>query len=97
MVLISFKEHLYGKRVSHSRGKVVGGSSAINVMALVYPSKQSIDAWETLGNEGWNFDALSPYYRKYSTYNEPSKPTAEALATAYIEPSLHGKTGPIRK
>lgn len=89
------QENLYGKKVSHSRGKVVGGSSAINVLALVYPSKQSIDAWETLGNKGWNFETLSPYYRKFSTYTEPSETTAKALATGYVDRSLHGKTGPI--
>ncbi|KAL8989551.1 MAG: hypothetical protein Q9177_001587 [Variospora cf. flavescens] len=87
---------LYGKSVSHSRGKVIGGSSAINALALIYPPKSSIDAWERLGNEGWNWDAMAPYYRKFHTFNPPSKETAEALGTAYIDQEIQGNSGPIQ-
>ncbi|KAL9022352.1 MAG: hypothetical protein Q9185_000467 [Variospora sp. 1 TL-2023] len=90
------QDQLYGKSVSHSRGKVVGGSSAINALALIYPPKSSIDAWERLGNEGWNWDAMAPYYRKFHTFNPPSKETAEALGTAYIDQEIQGKSGPIQ-
>ncbi|KAL9005109.1 MAG: hypothetical protein Q9188_002097 [Gyalolechia gomerana] len=88
--------NLYGKRVSHSRGRVVGGSSAINALALIYPPRSSIDAWELLGNQGWNWDILAPYYRKFYTFNPPSKETAEALNTGYIDISIQGKSGPIQ-
>lgn len=37
------QSQLYVKRVKHGRGKVLGGSSAINVLALVYPSRSGID------------------------------------------------------
>ncbi|KAL8725087.1 MAG: hypothetical protein Q9166_007581 [cf. Caloplaca sp. 2 TL-2023] len=84
------------KRVSHSRGKVLGGSSAINALALIYPPRSSIDAWERLGNTGWNWDAMSPYYRKFHTFNRPSKQTAEALSTGYIDEKAQGNTGPIQ-
>ncbi|KAL8759407.1 MAG: hypothetical protein Q9199_000776 [Rusavskia elegans] len=90
------QDNLYGKRVSHSRGKVVGGSSAINALALIYPPRSSIDAWERLGNEGWNWDAMSPYYRKFHTFNKPSKQTADALNTGYIDEKAQGSTGPIQ-
>lgn len=90
------QEHLYGKRVSHSRGKVIGGSSAINALALIYPPRSSIDAWERLGNEGWNWDTLAPYYRKFHTFNRPSKETAEALDTGYIDDKVQGTSGPIQ-
>ena len=90
------KEHLCGKKVGHSRGRVLGGSSAINVLALIYPSKSSIDAWSRLGNQGWDFDSLAPYYRKFHTFNRPSKQTAEALATDYIDEGVSGTSGPIQ-
>ena len=90
------KEHLYGKKLGHSRGKVLGGSSAINVLALIYPSKSSIDAWSRLGNKGWDFDSLAPYYRKFHTFNRPSQQTAEALATDYIDEGISGTSGPIQ-
>ncbi|KAL8671561.1 MAG: hypothetical protein Q9168_003946 [Polycauliona sp. 1 TL-2023] len=90
------QDHLYGKCVSHSRGKVLGGSSAINALALIYPPRSSIDAWERLGNEGWNWEAMAPYYRKFHTFNKPSKETADALATGYIDEQVQGATGPIQ-
>lgn len=74
----------------------MGGSSAINVLALIYPSKPSIDAWEKLGNKGWNWETLAPYYQKFTTYNAPSDQTAEALATQYIDEAIQGKSGPIQ-
>ncbi|KAI4129720.1 MAG: hypothetical protein LQ338_002104 [Usnochroma carphineum] len=90
------QENLYGKSVSHSRGKVIGGSSAINALALIYPPRSSIDAWERLGNKGWNWDTLAPYYRKFHTFNRPSKETAEALGTGYIDEKVQGTSGPIQ-
>ncbi|KAL8901477.1 MAG: hypothetical protein Q9207_005175 [Kuettlingeria erythrocarpa] len=81
---------------NHSRGKVVGGSSAINALALIYPPKSSIDAWKHLGDEGWDWDAMAPYHRKFHTFNRPSKETAEALGTGYIDEDIQGRSGPIQ-
>ena len=40
----------------------------------MYPSKENIDAWAspTLGNPGWDWEHLEPYYRKFQTINPPS-------------------------
>ncbi|MCJ1385955.1 hypothetical protein MMC17_009080 [Xylographa soralifera] len=89
------QENLNGKRVRHGRGKVLGGSSAINVLGLVYPSKASIDAWAKLGNEGWDWAGLEPYYKKFNTYNPPSADTAKSLQTSYVDVSIQGTSGPI--
>jgi choline dehydrogenase-like flavoprotein len=51
---------------------MLGGCSALNFLMMVYPGKPIIDAWETLGNEGWNFDTLSPYFRKFAKTHPPS-------------------------
>jgi choline dehydrogenase len=46
------------------RGKVLGGSSAINSMAHVRAHRSSYDAWEKGGATGWNYDTLLPFLRR---------------------------------
>ncbi|MCJ1403253.1 hypothetical protein MMC11_006476 [Xylographa trunciseda] len=89
------QENLNGRRIPQGRGKVLGGSSAINVLALVYPSKASIDTWAQLGNKGWDWAGLEPYYKKFNTYNPPSTDTAKSLGTSYIDTRIQGTSGPI--
>lgn len=40
---------------------------------MVYPGKSILDAWETIGNEGWNFETLAPYFRKFAKTHAPSR------------------------
>ncbi|KXN82933.1 Glucose oxidase [Leucoagaricus sp. SymC.cos] len=54
-----------------SRGRVLGGSSAINFLAWNKPSKEDIDAWEKLGNEGWNWSRFDKYMQRATTYTPP--------------------------
>ena len=75
---------------------MLGGSSAINLLALVYPSKASIDTWAKLGNTGWDWEHLVPYYRKFLSFNVPSEQTAKNLGTDGIYNSLQGAAGPIQ-
>jgi choline dehydrogenase len=44
------------------QGKVLGGSSSINGMAFVRGHPQDYDRWEALGAEGWNWQAVLPYF-----------------------------------
>ena len=90
------QENLYGKVVGHTRGKLLGGSSAINVLALIYPSKSGLDTWEKLGNKGWNYETMAPYYRKFHTYIPPTKQTGEDLEVDYIDDEAQGTSGPIQ-
>ncbi|KUJ10689.1 alcohol oxidase [Mollisia scopiformis] len=87
---------LNGRTLAWPRGKVLGGSSAINFMMVAHPSRVDLDNWEKLGNPGWNFDTLQPYYRKAETMNFPSDATAEALGTAIMDLVLHGASGPVQ-
>ncbi|KAF2680047.1 GMC oxidoreductase [Lentithecium fluviatile CBS 122367] len=87
--------HVNGRQIPHPRGKVLGGSTAINFCATVYPSKANFEAWKALGNEGWDAAGLAPYFRKYSRFTPPSAETKELLSIDYINEELHGKDGPL--
>jgi choline dehydrogenase-like flavoprotein len=45
---------------SQNRGKVLGGSSALNLMTWDRTTVAELDAWEKLGNKGWNWNSLYP-------------------------------------
>lgn len=49
---------LGGRKLPWPRGKVVGGTSALNFMTWVRASREDYDAWEALGNPGWGWDDL---------------------------------------
>ncbi|WP_207003586.1 GMC family oxidoreductase [Trinickia mobilis] len=72
-----------GQRVYSPRGKVLGGSSALNGMAYVWGDPAEYDRWETLGCEGWNFDTLHPYFKRLECY-------------PYNDDPRRGHTGPVR-
>ncbi|KAJ4405524.1 hypothetical protein N0V82_010307 [Gnomoniopsis sp. IMI 355080] len=55
---------LGGRATFVNQGKALGGSSAINAQVFVPPTNTNIDAWETLGNEGWNWNAPQEYITK---------------------------------
>lgn len=82
--------------VAQPRGKVLGGTSAINFMMLSHASKVDIDNWEKLGNRGWNFETMLPYYQKFENYNAPDEVLGKALGSEIIDRSLHGTSGPVQ-
>ncbi|PWN52124.1 alcohol oxidase [Violaceomyces palustris] len=77
------------------RGKVLGGSSALNFLVWDRSSKAEIDAWEQLGNPGWNWNTLYKYMKKSETFHAPS---AEDASKLNINPvaSDYGSSGPIQ-
>lgn len=59
------------------RGRILGGSSAVNFTVWNKPSKEDIDAWEKLGNEGWNWERFNKYMQRAATYTPPDLSEAE--------------------
>ncbi|KAI2924943.1 CAZyme family AA3 [Aspergillus niger] len=48
----------------YAAGRLLGGTSAINGLAFVPPAPAGIDAWEALGNPGWSWQSLAPYFHR---------------------------------
>jgi len=74
--------HLHNRRMYWPRGKVLGGSSSINAMVYIRGNRRDYDHWGELGNEGWSYSDVLPYFKKAE--NE------ERGASAY-----HGTGGPL--
>lgn len=74
---------LNGRKGYQPRGKALGGSSAINAMLYVRGHAKDYDEWAELGCEGWNWDAVLPYFQK-SENNERGGDAA------------HGDNGPLQ-
>jgi len=70
--------------VSVPRGKVLGGSSAINGMIYIRGQAQDYDAWAAQGCDGWGFDDVLPYFKR-----------SEGNGDADVDPDLHGTDGPL--
>jgi choline dehydrogenase-like flavoprotein len=62
---------------------------------MTFPDRRSIDNFALVGNDGWSYDDLQPYYRKFHTFHEPSDKIVEQLGLDYSDAALHGKSGPI--
>ncbi|MRI31900.1 GMC family oxidoreductase [Endozoicomonas sp. OPT23] len=52
------------RKVFCPRGKTLGGSSSVNAMLYVRGQQQDYDHWASLGNEGWSYKELLPYFKK---------------------------------
>jgi choline dehydrogenase len=55
---------LAGRQGYWPRGKVLGGSSSINAMVFVRGQPADFDAWAALGNPGWDWSSVLPYFKK---------------------------------
>jgi len=74
--------HLNGRRLYWPRGKMLGGSSAINAMIYMRGNALDYDYWKSLGNLGWGFSDVLPYFKKSENQTRG--------ASAY-----HGTGGPL--
>ncbi len=76
--------HCDNRNIIQPRGKVLGGSSSINGLLYVRGQHADYDHWRQLGNVGWSFDDILPYFRK-----------AEDQTRADLDDEWHGTGGPL--
>lgn len=77
------QQTLKGQRIYWPRGKVVGGSSALNGMAYVWGDPAEYDSWAEQGITGWSFRDLAPYFKRLE-------------ANVYSHHPMRGRDGPVR-
>ena len=73
---------LNNRRVIQPRGKVLGGSSSINGLLYIRGQHEDFNHWRQLGNPGWSFEDVLPYFRRAEDQERGSDP-------------LHGTGGPL--
>ncbi|HUN45526.1 MAG TPA: GMC family oxidoreductase N-terminal domain-containing protein, partial [Stellaceae bacterium] len=73
---------LDNRSIAQPRGKVLGGSSSINGLLYIRGQRQDYDHWRQLGNVGWSYDDVLPYFKR-----------AEAQQRGGDE--FHGADGPL--
>ncbi len=73
---------LNNRKIIQPRGKVLGGSSSINGLLYVRGQPQDYDHWRQLGNTGWSFEDVLPYFRRAEDQERGSN-------------ELHGAGGPL--
>jgi choline dehydrogenase len=73
---------LNNRRISWPRGKTLGGSSSINGLIYIRGQSQDFDLWRQLGNAGWSYDDVLPYFRKAEDQERGGN-------------EFHGKGGPL--
>ena len=74
--------HLNNRRIAWPRGKVLGGSSAINGMIYARGNRLDYDTWAQMGLTAWSYDRVLPYFRKSERYYTG-------------ENAFHGGEGPL--
>lgn len=76
------QEHSLKTSLSWPRGKVLGGSSALNGMIYIRGAKADFDNWAYNGAAGWSYDAVLPYFKRSEDFEDgPSQ--------------YHGAGGPL--
>ncbi len=74
---------LNGRSIECMRGKVLGGSSSINVLAFTRGDRRDFDRWARNGAKGWSYAEVLPYFKRLETWEEG-------------ESTWRGGSGPIK-
>ena len=71
-----------GRRMYWPRGRLIGGSSSVNAMVYMRGQPADYDHWRQLGNAGWSYDDVLPYFKK-------------AERNERLHDRFHGADGPL--
>ena len=66
--------HMNGNQIAFPRGKMLGGSFIFNGAQYVRGASYDYDLWRQLGNVGWSYEDVLPYFLKSELYEGPSGP-----------------------
>ncbi|KAG8963520.1 hypothetical protein FRC00_006079 [Tulasnella sp. 408] len=97
--LTSPQTNLNNRNVSWPRGKVLGGSSAINAMYIVRPSALEMDTFSKLlgsldGANAWGWDGMFAAMKQSETFTPPSS-DIQSQGNILYNPESHGTSGPL--
>lgn len=73
-----------GRRLPVPRGRILGGSSSINGLAFVRGQAQDFDTWAQMGNRGWSYRDVLPFFKRMESYQGGGDDT------------YRGRDGPLR-
>lgn len=73
---------LGNREMHYPQGRTLGGSTSINAMIYIRGNRLDYDEWRDLGNDGWGYDGVLPYFRRMESH--------ERLVDAF-----HGSSGPL--
>src|SRR5471032_1795179 len=58
------QQQLNNRRMLFPQGKILGGGSSVNSMVYIRGHRRDFDHWASLGNEGWSYADLLPYFKR---------------------------------
>lgn len=77
------QKHMNDRQLQYTRGRVLGGSSAVNGMLYLRGNRANYDSWEREGNKGWGYEDVLAMYKRLEAHQDGAS-------------EHHGGTGPIR-
>jgi len=72
-----------GRKLAVPRGRLLGGSSSINGLVFVRGQARDFDTWAQMGNKGWSFAEVLPFYKRLERYDGG-------------DDAYRGRSGPLR-
>ncbi len=76
------QKYIGNRKLYIPRGKTLGGCSSTNAMAYVRGNKEDYNEWAALGNAGWSYEEVLPYFKRSENHEQFGEP-------------YHGETGPL--
>ena len=85
---------VHGRRIDMPRGKVLGGSSAINAMLYIRGQAADYNSWAQRGNPGWSYEEVLPYFKK-AEHADANTDSVWRRTNERLLPDYHGTGGPL--
>ena len=79
------QKNVLNRKIYLPRGKTLGGSSSTNAMAYVRGNAEDYNAWAELGNKGWGYKDILPFFKKSESHQQIDK----------VDSDFHGNSGEL--